>query len=137
MLNKACYDRLSECGGIVESQTCKLPLSKACLLGNGAVGTSQLVVLSDDMAFTEIKRDPLTDARDHIEYSQIEAARKVLEQAILDDPGRKELHEELLGIYRSIGNDREISEFLSKLNGIGNPYPELWPASSVELACVK
>ena len=64
-------------------------------------------------------------------------ARIVLEQAILEDPERKELHEELLEIYKSIGDDRIGNEFVSKLNGIGNPYSELWSASSVELASVK
>jgi len=45
--------------------------------------------------------DPLDLARDHIEYSQLDDAKRVLEQAVSEDPNRVELQEELLGLYWS------------------------------------
>jgi len=44
-------------------------------------------------------RDPLIEAREFLEYSQVEEARNLLEQAILHEPRREDLQEELLDIY--------------------------------------
>jgi hypothetical protein len=44
--------------------------------------------------------DSLIIARDHIEYSQLEEAKRVLEKAILMQPERSDLHQELLELYK-------------------------------------
>lgn len=40
---------------------------------------------------------------------------------------------ELLRIYKWIVDNSGVNECLSELNGIGNPYTELWSAESAEL----
>jgi hypothetical protein len=87
-------------------------------------GPLQLLRKQDHSA--EMPRDPLLDALDHIEYGQIAEAQQVLEQAVVDDPLRSELHRELLAIYRST---RDQSAFLSmrvRLATSENPVVGAW-----------
>ena len=137
ILSKEQFDRLNDCDLTDETAIRTLKQNKACLLAHGMIGIEQLVVVTKDKDAAGVVRDPLLEAREYIEYSQIDAARELLEQAILNSPERKELHEELLEIYRSTGNDRGINEFLKKLENIDNPYSELWMVYSEELAAAK
>jgi hypothetical protein len=61
------------------------------------------------------EHDPLVLARDYVEYSQLDNAIDILEKAILIQPERVELHDELLSLYRStcnlIGFCRMYEEF--------------------------
>jgi hypothetical protein len=80
-------------------------------------------------------RDPLADAQDHIQYGQIPQAQAVLESALRADPLRRELHHELLAIYRST---RDKGAFLATYNALPldlNPLPVAWERVAEHLGC--
>jgi len=97
------------------------------VMGKGLLGTTQLITkLADNSVPAEIAHDPLDLARDYIEYSQFQEAEAVLSQAILQTAERKELHVDLLELYKSL---QDVSKFVAlqeKLTEQGNPFPELW-----------
>ncbi|MDO9238737.1 MAG: hypothetical protein Q7U30_01885, partial [Methylicorpusculum sp.] len=70
--------------------------------------------------------DPLLLARDCIEYSQLDEAQKLLETAIVEYPGRLELHQELTALYRSTRNLDRFNEMNSKLIASDITLPECW-----------
>jgi tetratricopeptide (TPR) repeat protein len=76
-----------------------LPHSRFSLFSKGLQSCSLLVQVAEDTY--EAEHDPLQLARDYVEYSQLDEAVRVLEQAILARPERVELHGELLSLYRS------------------------------------
>jgi hypothetical protein len=81
------------------------------------------------------ERDPLADAQDHIQYGQIPQAQAVLEGALRADPLRRELHHELLAIYRST---RDKTAFLVTYNALPldlNPVPDAWERVAEHLGC--
>ncbi|MGZ8191432.1 MAG: type IV pilus assembly protein FimV [Methylococcaceae bacterium] len=69
------------------------------ILSKGLVGVNTLIQQIETSNAPGY--DPLEIARDHIEYSQLEDAKKVLEKAILKQPTRQDLHHELLELYQS------------------------------------
>lgn len=90
----------------------------------GLLGTQSLVqqvISSDEQAY-----DPLDLARDYIEYSQLSEAKDVLENAIINEPHRLELHQSLLELYKStqdISGLKKMVEFFASLN---IPKPDGW-----------
>lgn len=90
----------------------------------GLIGTQNLVQQvssSDEQAY-----DPLDLARDYIEYSQLSEAKDVLENAIINEPHRLELHQSLLELYKStqdISGLKKMVEFFASLN---IPKPDGW-----------
>ena len=72
--------------------------------------------------------DPLQIARDYIEYSQLDEARKTLETAILEHPDYNELHEDLLELYKSTNNIEAFNEVKFALSEINHPMQSQWDA---------
>jgi Tfp pilus assembly protein FimV len=70
--------------------------------------------------------DPLTIALDHIEYSQLDEAQDVLEQAILAQPEREDLRRELIGLYKSTRDMNRFYQMLAKLTRLGVGMTEDW-----------
>ncbi len=76
-----------------------LPLSQYSRLSKGLVGTVNLLT-SNDHHSTHATRDPQEEAHEYLEYGEVDEARKLLETAVLKEPWRKELHIDLLEIYK-------------------------------------
>ena len=74
----------------------------------------------------ELAEDPLMLARASIEYSQLENATRILEQAILDQPERIELHNELILLYRATRNENEFNRFYQLLSQKIKNVPSEW-----------
>lgn len=74
----------------------------------------------------ESNHDPLVIAHDYIEYSQLEEARIVLEEAILSTPERAELHKELLELYQATRNVDAFNSMLLALSKINHPMEAQW-----------
>jgi len=70
--------------------------------------------------------DPLELARDHIEYSQLEEAKQVLEEAILEQPTRLDIHHELLVLYQSTRDSAGFNQMLSELTQLGVDMIDEW-----------
>lgn len=101
-----------------------LPEPKLSVLSSGADGTFELVHAIQDGG--RKKRDPLVEAREHIEYSQIEEARETLEDAVLADPDRAELQAELLHLYLATRDYEHFRIMREKLAEIVTTLPDEW-----------
>ena len=101
-----------------------LPCSRFSVFGKGLLSVANLVELNDDRFTTE--HDPLALAHDYIEYSQLDSAIHVLEQALFADPGRAELHGELLSLYRSTRNLAQFEHTYQALRQKNIELPAGW-----------
>ena len=92
------------------------PFSIASVLTKGVTGTCALVRPNAAVRSEQNSVDPLQEAREYLEYSQIEAAQEVLERAVLKNPEWIELQTELLGLYRA---GRDVENFQKDLSAVG------------------
>ncbi len=104
-----------------------LPASQS-ILSEGITGEIKLVQVF--YTENESQRDPLLEAREHIEYFQIEEARDLLETAILAQPEREELHLELIHLYQATRDTASMQAMREKLSQIMPHLPECWPKPS-------
>ena len=74
----------------------------------------------------ESPNDPLESARQQLEYGQTELAQTTLEQALLADSGRLDLHLALLEIYRHARDRQAASDMWQRLHGRDNPARTEW-----------
>lgn len=137
VLDEGRYVALRDCDGQINSSDHKLPASRDSLLDAGLVGTSLLLNSTNQSLPSDVERDPLLEAREYIEYSQIDLARGVLEKAILKDPNRQDLQQDLLDILRSTNDESRFEQFRAKLDEMSNPHADLWEAFSRKLDSVK
>ncbi|MGJ0486807.1 MAG: type IV pilus assembly protein FimV [Methylomicrobium sp.] len=107
-------------GAAVES----LPYNRFSLFTKGVRSCSMLVQVVEGARETE--HDPLQLARDYVEFSQLDEAVRILEQAILVRPERPELHTELLSLYRSTLDRAGFKRIYQKLVGQGANLPPEW-----------
>jgi hypothetical protein len=101
-----------------------LPYNRFSLFTKGLQSRLPLVRAVEGIRETE--HDPLQLARDYVEFSQLEEAVRVLEQAILVRPERAELHSELLSLYRSTRNRPGLERIRRELVRIGAVLPPEW-----------
>lgn len=105
-----------------------VPPLKSSLFGLGTGETLHLVEMRET-AHPDA-RDPLVEARECIEYSQIDQARQILESALGAEPERADLQWELLDLYRA---QRDASHFLKLYPTFArdeNPLAEDWRATA-------
>ena len=102
----------------------ELALASQSVLNPGVTGTRRLVqVFHTDQ---DSERDPLLEAREHIEYFQIEEARSLLETAIFEQPEREELHTELIHLYQATRDFARLQAMREKLSQTMIRLPECW-----------
>jgi hypothetical protein len=100
------------------------------LLGNqysvfskGLVGINKMI---QPIEQEEQTNDPLIIALDHIQYSQLDEAKTVLEEAILAQPERQELRLELCNLYKSTGDSSRFHQMLARLTRLGIRLADDW-----------
>lgn len=101
-----------------------VPIVHGSVLSRGIEGTLDLV--SPAVEEPTGPRDALIEAREYLEYSQLDEARSALERAVLEEPQRSDLHLELLAIYRSTRDESNFAKMVRELDGMTNPMPEAW-----------
>jgi tetratricopeptide (TPR) repeat protein len=106
------------------SSTDVTPTAASSVLTKGVQGTSQLITRVE--ANHAPSQDALAEAHACLEYGQISEAQSILEQALLAQPEKEELHQDLLEIYQSTGDRQRFHEMLDTLGKDQNPYSELW-----------
>ena len=95
------------------------------VLTRGKLGTEDMIsYIADTNA--EVDFDPLEIARDHIEYSQLEEAKRVLENAIFKQPTRVDLQRELLALFRSTRDNDGFAKMLAELKRSGLDIIDEW-----------
>ncbi|MDM7322947.1 MAG: tetratricopeptide repeat protein [Gammaproteobacteria bacterium] len=91
--------------------------------------TDQLVLRHKTQESVQ-KRTPLEEARELVEYGQLEQALETLENALLMDPDQPEVATELLELYIRMGElDRMEAMREQMLINFGR-VPENWPAAA-------
>ena len=93
-----------------------LPSPRMSVLSKGLSGQLNLVSYSK-IKENNVERDPLVEALEYIEYSQVEQAQKVLEEGVIAEPNRIELQENLLEIYSSTLDLHSLKTMEDKLQG--------------------
>lgn len=101
-----------------------LPNSRYSCFTKGLQSMAVSVRLSEGDGYLE--HDPLALARDYIEFSQLENAIHILEQAIFVQPERMELHDELLSLYRSTRNKTGFKRIYEELCSKSIGLPPKW-----------
>ncbi len=106
------------------SATDVLPISPTSVLSRGLRGTTDLVQRVGVSGV--VTRDPLDEANECLEYGQIDAARRILEAAVLEQPDRAELHNDLLEIYQRTEDGENFHGMYEKLSARHNPLADSW-----------
>jgi hypothetical protein len=101
-----------------------LPCSRFSLFTKGLQSYAMLVQVVESVR--EAEHDPLELAKNYIEFSQLDEAVRVLEQAILERPERTELHGELLSLYRSTSDRIGFKRIFDELTRFGASLPPEW-----------
>lgn len=109
----------------------ELPFSPESVLSEGIEGEVELIGSRQESAAPA--RDPLQEARECIEYCQLDQARDLLERAVLEQPHRAELHEELLGIYRATHDRGRYQAMRERLAARLDLLPDGWAAQEAWL----
>ncbi|MCU7874706.1 MAG: hypothetical protein KZQ91_18350 [Candidatus Thiodiazotropha sp. (ex Lucinoma borealis)] len=96
------------------------------LLSYGVKNPHYLIQKIDTREGMQQYLDPQQEARDHLEYGQVDEAREVLENAILEDPLQQGLHHDLLEIYKTTKSRELFKAMHSRLNINSNPLADAW-----------
>jgi len=99
-------------------------LASQSVLSLGITGVRTLVQVFHTER--ESERDPLLEAREYIEYFQIEEAKSLLEAAIFEQPEREELHTELIHLYQATRDLASLQAMREKLSQTMTTLPECW-----------
>ena len=121
--SKLAEDRVNELHNFLEG-TAELTENKYCVLGIGIIGTVNLV--QQIYSSGEDEHDPLALARDYIEFSQLEDAKRVLEKAIVEISEREALHVELLRLYKATQDSEGFHKMYDALKTLDNPMQGEW-----------
>ncbi len=104
-----------------------LPLNNYSVLGKGQLSNRPLLVIEQtNNQAQQAQYDPLMLARDYIEYSQLDEARVVLEQAVTENPDNRDYHEELLGLYKSTRDKENYFKMYEQVKGQGSALLTHW-----------
>jgi hypothetical protein len=98
--------------------------NRYCLFTKGLIGVSDMVSPVEKQY--DENYDPLAIARDHIEYSQLDEARQVLEIAVLERPTRWDFQEDLLDLYRSTRDTDSFNAMFTQLIESGITLNDKW-----------
>jgi len=103
-----------------------VPPSQYSLLSQGLTGTNNLLTSNSKSSEERYPRDPRQEAQEYLEYGDIDEARKLLEIAVLKEPWRKELHNDLLEIYRATRDASHCDDMYRQLSDKYIPDHHAW-----------
>lgn len=102
---------------------------RSSLLRAGFCGTDQLV-LRHKAQGGALERTPLEEARELVEYGQLEQALETLENALLMDPDQAGVADELLHLYTRMGELDRMEAMREQLLINFGRAPESWSAAT-------
>jgi len=105
------------------ANTSMLPGNQYSIFSKGLIGVNKMIQQIEKEAKED---DPLMIALDHIEYSQLDEAKQVLEDAILARPDRLDLHQELFELYKVTGDSNRFHQMVAKLTRLGVSMTDDW-----------
>jgi len=83
-----------------------MPPAKTSVLTKSYIGHRKIVERIAKVESASPQFDPIVEAGQYLEYGQVDEARILLEGAVLEQPWRKDLQDDLLDIYR-VTHDRK------------------------------
>jgi len=78
-------------------------------------------------------QDVIDEARDRVDYGQLNEAQVLLENALIESPERADIATDLLEIYRYTRNREALSKMLSRLSKTHFKDANTWQAIATEL----
>lgn len=124
LLNKEQYRAFLQHMDAGVHATAVMPSARCSMLSKGLTGTSHLVI--NEVTEEDFQRDPLIEAREHLEYGQVEEARELLEEAVLMEPWRTDLQSDLLEIYRHTRDRKNFDAMRERLEAANIPVSDAW-----------
>jgi hypothetical protein len=104
-------------------RTVRLPVQDWSLFDNAVLGTAAMV----DLQRREVAREtPFQQAMSLLEYGDLDGARGMLEEALLDAPQDDEVLRELLAIYRHSRDDAAKASMAERLVARHGAVPAGW-----------
>jgi hypothetical protein len=119
-------DQFKELKGYLKddyTDTNLLPCNQYSVFSKGLIGVNKMI---QQIEKEKKEDDPLIIALDHIQYSQLDEAKEVLENAILAQPERLDLRQELFNLYKLTGDVNRFHQILAKLIRLGVSMTDDW-----------
>lgn len=111
-------------GEVVASPPPVRSAPRSSMLSRGISGNTRLI--EKLTSTSRLENDPLEEARQQIEFGQVEPALETLETALLANPARLEIHHALLEIYWHARQRRRVADMLQRLQDHENPALSEW-----------
>ena len=127
------YDALKdklECG---LSASDLMPPAPYSVLTKSYIGKPTLVEKIVKTKLVVVKHDPIAEAGQYLVYGQIEEARTLLEGAVLKEPWRKDLQDDLLEIYRVTLDGEACDAMYQKLTDSFIPDHHAWMQTAEQI----
>jgi len=131
MLKKEQYALLSECFLHSEDAQNKYPMLAHSILCR--IFSNNDIVSRAETNKERAALDVIDEARDRINYGQLNEAQTLLENALIESPERADIATELLEIYRYTRNKEALSKMLSRLNKTHFKNTNIWKSIATEL----
>lgn len=123
-LNPQQYSELKKALTLSTDKIKQLEGNGCSVFTQGLIGVSVLV--QKETAEIQPEHDPLDIARDYIAYSQLDAAIETLEEAIVLNFERQELHDDLLELYKLTQNKDKFLKMYGTLVEQVKTIPAAW-----------
>jgi hypothetical protein len=105
-----------------------LPAPQGSLFDRGLAGTLRLLEKQRTEAM-ESPRDALAEAVSLLDDGQVDQARTLLEEALVNDPGNAQVEAHLLEIYRRSQNEAAFLKMRERLGRTGARLSDVWEKS--------
>ena len=109
-----------------------MPITNSSVLTKGYIGTN-LFIKRRPLARTKTLRDPLIEDTDYLEYGQVQEARRLLERAVMKEPWRRDLQDELLEIYRVTRDGKNCDAMYERLADCFIPDHFAWTQTAEQI----
>jgi hypothetical protein len=105
--------------------TTPLTMTGSSLLHKG-VESSLPLISKEEIHSAKATTDPLSEAREYLEYGQLEPAMSTLETAIIADPSQADIMNELLELYKQAGFLERYHAQSQAMIEAGHILPKRW-----------
>lgn len=106
--------------------TTPLTMTGSSLLHEGVESSRPLISKKPADNMTKMPADPLSETREYLAYGQLELAISTLETAIITDPSRTDIMNELLDLYLQTGFLERYHAQSQAMIEAGHTLPKRW-----------
>jgi len=110
-----------------------MPLAPYSVLTKSYTGQPKLIERISTTRPEPAEFDPILEAGQYLEYGQIQEAKTLLEGAVLDEPWRKDLQDDLLDIYRVTLDGEACDAMYQRLTDSFIPDHHAWTQTAEQI----